>query len=706
MNQQIKYIFIAVLFLFSLFLTGCRDFDESFLELEQETPEMTEPGIWTESDRLYFDASYTSIGFELRALGGKWTLTPKEEYGNIIDYSPKSGEDGNFIVKLQVEPNNSMLETEMVFIIKQEATNVVKEITLNQFTHESKFTRETDSLALIKMSEALNMQVWRNQWEYRQPMETWAGVKLEEVRGEMRVVELEMNDYSMYGTIPLELGRLRELRLLKMSGRNLSGGIPSTFSSLRNLSTVDIQFSDRDKFFVPENMGNMLSLKSLSLGGINIFYFENLYKLPELEEFICSGVSGELKEGISGLEKLKVLDLSMSTVEKLPQDIGGMKSLEELDISYCSDLSSLPESFGELQAFKTLKIRSSGLKTLPSNIGNIPTLEAFALNNCDQLETLPESFSKIPFTGELTLSGCSSLKALPEGIGEMRGITKLNLSSCKSLVTLPVDMGEYIVDLNLNSCTNITELPTSLSEMKQLKVLNLSSTGITSLPESFGDMGALEELTFNSSKLTSLPASMGNLSSLKKWTMTYPSSESILCDGEILNKLTSLEVINVAKCTFDNAGLDWLEKMKNLTSLKINQSKMGGEINWSNLPSSLTSLDLSENNITGTLDGIGSINQKLTSITLSNNLLDGDIPESIAQCVKLSRLVLQNNNITGTVPAGILSTGLTGYGALNLNGNRMSGEIPPAVLNSTMWSRWSYAVVTQQEGYGFSNVNK
>lgn len=751
MNRVIKNI-VPALLLVAMLVVGCRKFDAPFLELDKDVPEMTEPGLWVASETIYFDAGFNKVGFEFRALGGEWTLTPKEQYSHLVGYTPNSGGDGNFMIEVEVLPNNGLEETDLIFVATQKNTNTTFEITVKQYTHESKFNRATDSLALLKIAESLNSKSWepRNVWDPKKPITTWAGLTFEEIRGEMRVVEFVLNDWNLRGEVPVEIGNLRELKVWNIEGSRLQGRLPNSIANLRNLQTINIDFSSNVTFFIPENMDNMLALRMFRMGSMKVTYFENLYKLPVIEELICGeGLSGDLKDGIAKLSKLKVLNLYLSNVTKLPADLGSMESLENLNVRDCYVLKELPASIGNLQTLKTLNISRSGLVTLPENIGSLTNLEPFGLSYCIDLESLPESLCNLPYNGSLNLSGCESLKSLPNGLGNMSGLTALNLTNCKALTDLSANMGTTITELNLSNCKAMTSLSASVCDMSQLVKLNLSSSGIESLPENFsnltsleelnlsysklkslpstfgdlpklkilnlsnlpieslpsnfGDLSTLEELTISSSNLTSLPDSFGDLIGLKELTMNS-LSPSVVVEGSVLAKLVNMEFISVSKCTFDGAGLDWISKMTKAYYIEVTDSKMGGTIDWSIFPASLKTLDLTNCEITGTLDGIGLLSDKLTNITLNNNLLSGDIPKSIGQCVKLSRFSLLNNNITGTIPEELLKTAMTGYSSLTLNGNRMSGAIPESVLSSTQWSRWKSNVITQQSGYGFSNV--
>ena len=129
-----------------------------------------------------------------------------------------------------------------------------------------------------------------------------------------------------------------------------------------------------------------------------------------------------------------------------------------------------------------------------------------------------------------------------------------------------------------------------------------------------------------------------------------------------------------------------------------------------NLLEKLKTLDLSGNQLTGELSPKVSwdlATASFASIYLQNNQLSGELPKWLANTY-LSNLNLENNNFTGSIPV-IYGTGINNFttsGAqLNLNGNRLSGEIPESILIQLKSGKRDdyWFIVDQQEGYGFSN---
>jgi hypothetical protein len=88
----------------------------------------------------------------------------------------------------------------------------------------------------------------------------------------------------------------------------------------------------------------------------------------------------------------------------------------------------------------------------------------------------------------------------------------------------------------------------------------------------------------------------------------------------------------------------------------------------------VTNLELSGNNLVGSIPkSIGNLNQ-LTGINFGYNQLTGSIPNDIGSLINLSSLILGGNQLTGNIPASIGNLPLKYY--LWLSQNRLSGSIP------------------------------
>lgn len=123
----------------------------------------------------------------------------------------------------------------------------------------------------------------------------------------------------------------------------------------------------------PNAMDKMLNLKTLYLFSNEIKTVESgLGKIPNLEKLVISN------------------NLSL---KYLPEDLGDLKSLEELNLS-SNRISKLPKSIGQLSNLKSLDLSGNRIVRLPENMGNLSQLNYLNLSH-NQLVALPESLAEI-----------------------------------------------------------------------------------------------------------------------------------------------------------------------------------------------------------------------------------------------------------------------------------------------------------------------
>ncbi|KAG0554685.1 hypothetical protein KC19_12G110500 [Ceratodon purpureus] len=233
-------------------------------------------------------------------------------------------------------------------------------------------------------------------------------------------------------------------------------------------------------------------------------FFYELHALKFLQ--ICYNFSIKFPESIGGLGSLQHLDLQGCTaLEQLPESIGGLGSLQHLDLAHCRALEQLPESIGGLGSLQHLNLAGCvTLEQLPKSIGGLGCLQHLSLERCWALEQLPESIGGLGSLQHLDLEGCEALEQLPESIGGLGSLQHLNLPGCRALKQLPESIGGLgsLQHLNLEGCEALEELPESIGGLGSLQHLNLAHCrALEQLPESIGELGSLQHLDLVGSKV-------------------------------------------------------------------------------------------------------------------------------------------------------------------------------------------------------------
>ncbi|XP_056172869.1 probable disease resistance protein At4g27220 isoform X3 [Syzygium oleosum] len=193
------------------------------------------------------------------------------------------------------------------------------------------------------------------------------------------------------------------------------------------------------------------------------------------------------------MKGLKVLDLSYTSLTKLPNAISHLRSLEALLLRECEELYHIPciQNLGSLR-----KLDLNGctiLKEVPDGMEMLVKLSYLDLHGT-MIETLPEGLKHMKGLKVLDLS-CTSLTELPNAISHLESLEALLLRECEELCHIPCvrNLGS-LRKLDLNGCVMLEEVPEGMEMLVKLRYLDLWGTGIETLPK--GVLGKLVNLQY------------------------------------------------------------------------------------------------------------------------------------------------------------------------------------------------------------------
>ncbi|XP_034286742.1 leucine-rich repeat and calponin homology domain-containing protein 4 isoform X1 [Pantherophis guttatus] len=177
---------------------------------------------------------------------------------------------------------------------------------------------------------------------------------------------------------------------LSLAGRRLRH-FPGGAARRWDLSDTTQADLSRNRFAeVPEDACHLMSLEGLSL------YHNCLRSLPpaiaNLQALTHLNVS---RNQISALPAclcrlpLKVLIASNNKLASLPEDIGSLGSLRQLDVS-SNELRSLPGSMGGLECLRDLNVRRNQITILPEELAELPLVRLDF--SCNLVTRLPVCF--------------------------------------------------------------------------------------------------------------------------------------------------------------------------------------------------------------------------------------------------------------------------------------------------------------------------
>nr|VDD63114.1 unnamed protein product [Brassica oleracea] len=157
--------------------------------------------------------------------------------------------------------------------------------------------------------------------------------------------------------------------------------------------------------------------------------------------FSCMSFSG-----FSCLAELKLINLN---IDKLPDDIDLLHSLEKLDLT------------------------GNDFTHLPTTLGSLEKLNFLILCNCSKLEELPSLPRQLQ---RLELSGCTNLQSLPAAHQESSQLLELHLDDCKNVQSLAHSLDKFTNLMLLNlSGHDFQTIPTSITNLLKLGTLCLNN---------------------------------------------------------------------------------------------------------------------------------------------------------------------------------------------------------------------------------------
>ena len=463
------------------------------------------------------------------------------------------------------------------------------------------------------------------------------------------LTHLFLNHNQLTGSIPTSLGNLTGLQKLSLSSNQLTGSIPTSLGALANLTLLDISRNDLDGS-IPDSLDDLTILTELSLWGNDL-----TGSIPDL------GRLGKLLE-------LKLQENQLTGT--IPATLGNLTALRELSLWGNQLTGSIPASLGssanDLQELYLHKNQLSG--TIPALLGSLPGLRITRFAGNTDSEGNPSLTGCVPvelrflvtadeFAEGVPAHDFIALDANSDGDTEDEGdIPGLHLPFCLlsgltlSDVTLGFAKGTAAYTADVASTVESTTVTATLdadaksSDRLSIKKGTTSYTSGAAVPLAVGS----NEITITVTPTDGTP------------TLTY----SVTVFREGVDRATLMVLYNSL------GGASWTDK--------TNWGETGVAIGtWygvsTNANGRVTDLDLSSNNLRGTLPADTGTLTNLITLDLSDNSLSGTIPD-LSALTQLQNLYLGDNQLSGAIPDWLGS--LTGLQDLSLRDNRLTGPIP------------------------------
>ncbi|XP_031729129.1 leucine-rich repeat and calponin homology domain-containing protein 1 isoform X2 [Anarrhichthys ocellatus] len=218
---------------------------------------------------------------------------------------------------------------------------------------------------------------------------------------------------------------------LNLSSRKLKE-FPRTAANHDLTDTVDADLSKNRLADVPSEVCHLVALETLSL------YHNCIRTIPDsiigLQSLTSLNLSrnqlGFLPACLCGLP-LRVLNASNNKLVSLPETIGQLHGLMELDIS-CNEITALPRHISRLKALRELNVRRNLLCVLPEDLAALPLVK-FDFS-CNKVSTIPVCYRKMKQLQCLQLEN-NPLQSPPAQIcikGKVHIFKYLSIEACRS----------------------------------------------------------------------------------------------------------------------------------------------------------------------------------------------------------------------------------------------------------------------------------
>ncbi|XP_028084230.1 putative receptor-like protein kinase At3g47110 [Camellia sinensis] len=463
--------------------------------------------------------------------------------------------------------------------------------------------------------------------------------------------ELQLQNNSFGEEIPLEIGHLTRLQILKLNNNSIGGRIPVNLSSCANLIEIDFSYNGLVGE-VPVDLGFLSKLATVIIHDTNL--------------------TGSLSP-LANLSSLKALSAAENFFDgSIPDGFGQLKNLQKLAIGINRLSGIIPPSLFNLSSLTMFDVIGNQIQgSLPWVLGiTLPNIEFFNIGDNQFTGLIPASISNSSKLHYLIMVQNKLIGKVPN-LERLRNLEWLSISGNQ------LGSGEADALNFISSLINATNL--------QVLGVNLNNFG-GELPGSIGNLsGNLQVLYLDNNKIFgSIPPGIVNLVGVQSLYMQVNQLTGLnlinnSLSGNIPSSLGNLSLLSELVLGINNFQGNIPQSLGNCNNLQLlflSQNNLNGTIPKQVVSISSLSiyLDLSQNQLSGSLPmEVGNL-VNLGSLDVSHNLLSGEIPSTLGSCTSLETLRLGTNFFNGTIPSSL--SFLRGIRELDLANNNLSGEIP------------------------------
>ena len=154
----------------------------------------------------------------------------------------------------------------------------------------------------------------------------------------------------------------------------------------------------------------------------------DLTSLEELD-FGVNGLTGPIPDALGGLTNLRGLSLQVNGLTgPIPDALGNLTNLEKLDFGFNGLTGPIPDALGDLTNLHELSLQSNGLTgPIPDALGNLTNLGWLSLSGNALTGPIPDALGNLTILLDLHLGGNGLTGPVPDFLGRLPNLRGLDL---------------------------------------------------------------------------------------------------------------------------------------------------------------------------------------------------------------------------------------------------------------------------------------
>jgi len=488
--------------------------------------------------------------------------------------------------------------------------------------------------------------------------------------------DLVLQENNFDGPIPDWLGEFKHLKYLILGVNMFSGSIPTNLGNLSSLIAVDVSSNSLTGVVSERNLAKLLKLKFLYIYSYPplMFDFDSDWIPPfQLEELVLGFSNPKLPVWLYTqrfIEHLGIWGSSFEASDKFWNFVSRVNEVQIEDNLIEGNMSNV------LLNSTFIYLSSNGLKgSLPQLSPNVVIVSLSNNSLSGDMSPLLCDHKMMNEKNNLVFLDISQ-NHLSGGLTDCwknwKSLVAVNLGSNNLSGKIPSSMGllSNLTSLHLHENKLHGEIPHSLQNCRSLLVFNVRNNHLSgNIPDWIPHNVMAIQLRSNNLS-GKIPPQICQMSSLIILDIAHNSIFGHLpsCLANIKTLLFNNASQNKLSFSYPSFGSryyvmeDYLEL---ITKGQVLEYKKNLHF--------MTLIDMSSNNLSGTIPPQMFSLIGLSSLNLSNNKLAGKIPNEIGNLKNLESLDFSRNQLTGEIPESLSSLSFLGY--LNLSLNNLRGKI-------------------------------